>query len=299
MCSTTHCTGWDRCRRKISRSFCSNAVRFFILGAYCGRHRPAKLRTRRKSNPRNASALQPSPWHISSVSGPANHQASLSSRPCLPCCRKSHSQQGRFAPRALPRLVATVDPSDSLSPSVRFPGVPGYAAYLAPPISRRDEEGLSSCSARPCHHAVDNHPAGVSHRISLLAMGHAAFAMSLPARPPRLKVSRPPLVRLRYRLVTRRHPYDGVVGRLQNHGFPTDPATQATGSQLLPRRDCLPQNAPAFAGRTTAALGNQSSARHRLVTDSTHVTPSNQVIELMRHLAEEHRSLLRLGLVKQ
>jgi hypothetical protein len=78
--------------------------------------------------------------------------------------------------------------------------------------------------------------------------------MSLPARPPRLKVSRPPLVRLRYGLVTRRHPYDGVVGRLQNHGFPADPATQATGFRLLPRWDCLPQNAPAFAGRTTTAF---------------------------------------------
>src|SRR5271157_6132923 len=112
----------------------------------------------------------------------------------------------------------------------------------------------SSCSARPCHHAVDNHPAGVSHRISLVAMSHGAFAKSLPARPPRLKVSRPPLVRLRYGLVTRRHPFDGVVGRLQNHGFPTDPATQATGLRLLPRWDCLPQNAPAFAGRTTTAF---------------------------------------------
>jgi hypothetical protein len=87
--------------------------------------------------------------------------------------------------------------------------VAGYTAYLAPPISRRDEEGLSSCLARPCHHAVDNHPAGVAHRISLFAMIHAAFAKTLPARPPRLKVSRPPLVRLRYGLVTRRHPYDG------------------------------------------------------------------------------------------
>ena len=53
MCSTTHCTGWDRCRRKISRSVCSSAVRFVNLGAYCGRHRPARLRTRRKSKPRN------------------------------------------------------------------------------------------------------------------------------------------------------------------------------------------------------------------------------------------------------
>ena len=29
-----------------------------------------------------------------------------------------------------------------------------YTAYLAPPISRRDEEGFSSCSTRPCHRAV-------------------------------------------------------------------------------------------------------------------------------------------------
>ena len=102
----------------------------------------------------------------------------------------------------------------------RFPGVTGYTAYLAPSISRRDEEGLSSCLARPCHHAVDNHPAGVPHRISLFALGHAAFAKSVPARPPRQKVSRPPLVRLRYGLVTRSHPFDGLVGRLQNPGFP-------------------------------------------------------------------------------
>jgi len=50
-------------------------------------------------------------------------------------------------------------------------------AYLAPPISQRDEEGLSSCSARPCHHAVDNHPAGVSHRISQFALVHVAFTV--------------------------------------------------------------------------------------------------------------------------
>jgi len=61
----------------------------------------------------------------------------------------------------------------------RFPGVPGYTAYLAPPISRRGEEGLSSCSARPCHHAVDNHPVGVIHRISLVAMNHVAFAITV------------------------------------------------------------------------------------------------------------------------
>jgi hypothetical protein len=48
---------------------------------------------------------------------------------------------------------------------------------LPPLISDRDEEGLSSCSARPCHHAVDNHPAGVFQRISPFALVHVAFAV--------------------------------------------------------------------------------------------------------------------------
>ena len=69
----------------------------------------------------------------------------------------------------------------------RFPGVTGYTTYLAPMISHRDKEGLSSCLARPCHHAIDNHPAGVTHRISRFAVVHAAFAKSLQARPPDLQ----------------------------------------------------------------------------------------------------------------
>ena len=69
----------------------------------------------------------------------------------------------------------------------RVPSVPGYTAYLAPPISQRDEEGLSSCSARPCHHAVDNHPAGVFHRISLFAMVRVAFAVDSAGSASRAK----------------------------------------------------------------------------------------------------------------
>src|ERR1700681_2215832 len=34
----------------------------------------------------------------------------------------------------------------------------GYTAYLAPTISRRDEEGFSSCLACPCHRAVASTP---------------------------------------------------------------------------------------------------------------------------------------------
>src|SRR4029450_1938982 len=36
----------------------------------------------------------------------------------------------------------------------RLPGIAGYTTSLAPPFSRRDEEGFSSCSACPCLHAV-------------------------------------------------------------------------------------------------------------------------------------------------
>ena len=49
-----HCpTGWDRERRNTSLSLCSNAVRFFSFGVYCGRQRPRSDRRRRKSKPRN------------------------------------------------------------------------------------------------------------------------------------------------------------------------------------------------------------------------------------------------------
>jgi len=40
----------------------------------------------------------------------------------------------------------------------RLPGFAGYTAYLAPAISRWDEEGFSSCSACPCHRAVASTP---------------------------------------------------------------------------------------------------------------------------------------------
>ena len=40
----------------------------------------------------------------------------------------------------------------------RFLGASGYAVYLAPSISRRDEDGFSSCLACPCHRAVPTTP---------------------------------------------------------------------------------------------------------------------------------------------
>src|ERR1035437_3176290 len=74
-----------------------------------------------RTNPRNARSSQPSPGRIFSVSGPANRWTPLSSRPCLPDCRRNYKQQGPFAPRTLLRFIANTDPSATLSPSIDFP----------------------------------------------------------------------------------------------------------------------------------------------------------------------------------
>ena len=63
-----------------------------------------------------------------------------------------------MAPRALPRFIATTGPTATVSSSAAFPGDAGYTTYLAPPISRWDEDGFSSCSAHPCHRAAPTTP---------------------------------------------------------------------------------------------------------------------------------------------
>ncbi len=52
-----------------------------------------------------------------------------------------------------------------------FPRCRDYRAYLAPPLSRRDEEGFSSCSTRPCHRAVALTPPEWSPRRSGCGFG--------------------------------------------------------------------------------------------------------------------------------
>src|SRR5262245_37365633 len=73
----------------------------------------------------------------------------------------------------------------------RFPGVAGYTAYLSPPLSRRGEEGFSSCSTCPRHRAVAPTPperpaAPAALRRSVLpspsgwGLGLRGFALSGP-----------------------------------------------------------------------------------------------------------------------
>jgi len=70
-------------------------------------------------------------------------------------------QQGPFAPRALPRFVATPSLAATVSPSADFPGSP-VIRLTCSTDDRWDEDGFSSCSTCPCHRAAPNHPAGVA-----------------------------------------------------------------------------------------------------------------------------------------
>src|SRR5712664_3589627 len=65
----------------------------------------------------------------------------------------------------------------------RLPGFAGYRTYLAPAISRRGEEGFSSCLACPCHRAVASTPPKWISRIDQSSAVHAAFALEARARP--------------------------------------------------------------------------------------------------------------------
>jgi len=117
----------------------------------------------------------------------------LSIHPCLPYRLRHRVQQGPFALRTLLRFNANTSLAATVSPSADFPVDAGYTAALAPPISRWDEDGFSSCSACPCHRAIPTHPARVSRRISQSAPFHAAFAPEQGARPLDLIFSRPSL----------------------------------------------------------------------------------------------------------
>ena len=65
----------------------------------------------------------------------------------------------------------------------RFPGASGYAVYLAPSISRRDEDGFSSGLACPCHRAVPTTPPEGCASSDSLATHPVAFVRHEKTRP--------------------------------------------------------------------------------------------------------------------
>ena len=136
--------------------------------------------------------------------------------PLPPCCQSRYRQQGRFPPPALPGFTGTTNPSATLSPVSRLPGAPGYTAYLAPPISRRGEEGFSSCLARPRYRAVATTPPECRSALASLR-----YAMLLSSRTWGLSLrvfcfSRPPVRSLSLRPGNSpATPYGGRVNGLQ------------------------------------------------------------------------------------
>src|SRR5271157_5073398 len=160
---------------------------------------------------------QPDKHGIFSASGPANRWTPLSSRPCLPCGRRLYKQQGSFAPRALPRLTATTNPSVTLSPSIDFPVEPVIRSTLL----RRFRAGTRRASPVARHVVVT-----VLSLPPRRSVGAASIRFRLPMLPSPsswglglrgYSLSRP---LLRSLLLTRRLPEGDVVDRLQSLGFP-------------------------------------------------------------------------------
>ncbi len=79
-------------------------------------------------------------------------------RPCLALLPKELRTAGPLGSTDVTPLPGYYGPIRRPLAFGRFPGLAGYAAYLPPPIPQRGEEGLSSCSTRPCHRAAATTP---------------------------------------------------------------------------------------------------------------------------------------------
>ena len=140
-----------------------------------------------------------------------------------------------------------------------LPGVTGYRVYLAPAISRRGEEGFSSCSACPCHRAVATTPPKWVSRVNQVSAAHAAFAFRLQARPSEYTLEATSAFTSRYGPMTRNLPKGDLVDRLQKIGFPPPCYPSYGAPDSCPGGICLPLNRPALAGHTT----RRADFRHR------------------------------------
>src|SRR5215475_2932791 len=92
--------------------------------------------------------------------------------PCLPSCWSQCKQQGLFAPRALPRLLATAGPSGTLSPFHRLPGFASYTVSLLPSISRPGRVGFLQLLSASLSSCCRSNPARVFRRVGQFAAFH-------------------------------------------------------------------------------------------------------------------------------
>ena len=125
-----------------------------------------------------------------------------------------------------------------------------YTAYLAPLISPRDEEGFASCLACPCHRAVAGTPS--EEKVATANMRHSLMpstarnCLGLRGRPFRGYT----YVHTCYGPATHSPSVRWLCQWASGHLISLLPAIQVKGLWLLPLRDCLSLDTPAFAGRT-------------------------------------------------
>ena len=79
-------------------------------------------------------------------------------RPCLPYRHGNCLAAGLLRSPDITPLLRYYEPLRHRLAVSHFPGFPGYMTYPAPPISRWDEDGFSSCLACPGHRAVPDTP---------------------------------------------------------------------------------------------------------------------------------------------
>ena len=79
-------------------------------------------------------------------------------RPCLTVLTTTSCAARPLHSTGVTPLPSYYGPSRHPLAFHRFPGCRRLYGFHAPPISRRDEEGFSSCLACPCHRAVPTTP---------------------------------------------------------------------------------------------------------------------------------------------
>ena len=162
-------------------------------------------------------------------------------------------------------------------------------------ISRRDEEGFSSCSVCPCHRAVASTPPKCWSRIDQVSAPHAAFALRLGARPSGPLIFEATFAfHCCYGPVNRRLPPGDVVDRLQSLGFPPPcypnygvlifaPAGLSPAEQCQPSLDTQPD-----VQISRIRLSDKTSRHHSRATPSAasehHVEVPASNLHVLRHV---------------
>ena len=146
-------------------------------------------------------------------------------------------------------LLRTPPPPSRLQPTSRSPRLYGLPSSANFSTGRGGLLQLPDASLSPCRRS---HPAGAVRRLSQTAPSHAAFALPVAGSASGALHFRGHLcVHFRYSPVTRSPSQRWLCRWASGIQFPSSLPSKLRSFWLLLRRDCLPLNTPAFAGRTT------------------------------------------------